>query len=809
MADKIPEVNVQRRRKGSTPSKRAEAPRRPSSIPSGGGTPSFGGGGTSGTGGGFFRTSSRKGGFCSGGLLIIALIIYFLFFRGGASLEPTPEDTGGDVFTGGQPTTIPVTRTPRPTSASAVPSDTKWLVMVYQDADDQALEQDIFIDLNEMERIGSTDNVRIVTQMDRFKGGFSGDDNWNSARRYLVTYDDNLNAIGSDLLMDLGEVNMADGDTLVDFVTWAVENYPSDKYMLILSDHGMGWPGGWSDPAPSTRDAGSAPIIIAFQEDSIFLNELEAALAKIQSNTGIEKLDLIGMDACLMSQLEVFSALQPYAHYAVASEETEPSLGWAYSAFLSLLVYDPSINTADLAANIVDTYIQQDERIVDEQARQEFLQQNAGASGFFSAYRMSAEQLAGQLEKSVTLTAVDLDNLPQLITAFNAFTFNLQEVDQQGVASARSYAQSFTSIFGNQVPPSYIDLGHFVQLATKKTGNIATLRQSANSVLEALNQVVVAEKHGADKPGATGIAIYFPNSSLYSNHMTGMQSYTILADRFTRVSLWDDFLAYHYNNRSFSADAAEPVTPPSSAITRAPGFGQITVSPIQASASSVAPGESISLSAEISGTNIGYIYLFTGLYDQASNSIFVADTDYLESPQSESLNGVTYPSWPESDTFRMNFEFEPVLFSITDGDQSVLALFNPLSYGSSAEEATYAVEGTYTFASTGEQRSAQLYFKNGQLFQVFGFKGSQTASQPSEITPQAGDTFTVSNRWLDLDASGKVSGTSYSDGETLTFSTEPFAWEQVYAPAGQYLVGFLVSDLDGNIVPAYTQIEIK
>jgi len=318
--------------------------------------------------------------------------------------------------------------------------------MVYQDADDQALEQDIFIDMNEMERIGSTDNVRIITQLDRFRGGFAGDENWNSARRYLVTYDDNLSAIGSDLLMDLGEVNMADGNTLVDFVTWAVENYPSDKYMLILSDHGMGWPGGWSDPAPASSDPGTAPLIGALQQDSIFLNELEAALAKIQSNTGIEKLDLIGMDACLMSQLEVYTALEPYAHYAVASEETEPGLGWAYSAFLSLLVYDPSINTADLAANIVDTYIQQDERIVDERARQEFLQQNSGASGFFSAYRMSAEQLAGQLEKSVTLTAVDLDNLPQLITAFNRFAFDLQGVDQQAslaLEAMRSPSRAF------------------------------------------------------------------------------------------------------------------------------------------------------------------------------------------------------------------------------------------------------------------------------------------------------------------------------------------------------------------------------
>jgi hypothetical protein len=66
--------------------------------------------------------------------------------------------------------------------------------------------------------------------------------------------------------MDLGEADMADGSTLVDFVTWTVQNYPADRYMLIMSDHGMGWPGGWSDPAPATPDQGSAPIISALQQ---------------------------------------------------------------------------------------------------------------------------------------------------------------------------------------------------------------------------------------------------------------------------------------------------------------------------------------------------------------------------------------------------------------------------------------------------------------------------------------------------------------------------------------------------------------
>ncbi len=33
----------------------------------------------------------------------------------------------------------------------------------------------------------------------------------------------------------------------LDFVTWAVSAYPADKYVLILEDHGAGWPGGWTD----------------------------------------------------------------------------------------------------------------------------------------------------------------------------------------------------------------------------------------------------------------------------------------------------------------------------------------------------------------------------------------------------------------------------------------------------------------------------------------------------------------------------------------------------------------------------------
>lgn len=801
----IPEIDVKRRRKGERPSGQASAPvrrdfgERPSGTSGGGGSTGFGGGG-----GGLIRSTGGKMGGCGIILLIVVYVILRLLFSGGGEIIQPQEYESYQ-----EPAQVSETNTPRPTRQPSMGgSDQTWLVMLYQDADDQTLEQDIFLDLNEVERVGSTDQVTIVSQIDRFRGGFNGDGDWRSTRRYLVKPDNDLNRIGSELVEDLGEANMADGNTLVDFVTWAMDAYPADRYVLILSDHGMGWPGGWSDPAPGGKDSGKAPLINAYTEDSIFLSEMDEALEMIQAKTGIEKLDLIGLDACLMSQMEVYAMLQPYAHVAVASEETEPGLGWAYAAFLGHLADDPGMDAAMLASAIVDTYIEQDQRIVDDQARSEFLRQGSSMGGFFGVPSISANQLIDQLGRNITLTAIDLNAFAELQSNFNAFAYAMQSIDQRDVAHARTYAQSYTSIFGREVPPSFIDMGHFVRLVAKQSGS-SKIQQAASNVLDALNGAIINEKHGKSKPGSTGIAIYFPNSTLYRSPYTGMQSYTALAERFSRTSLWDDFLVFHYSDRSFKVDAAEQIATSTAGVTRAPGAGKISISQITASARSVSPGGAIRMSAQISGENIGYVYLFTGLYDAQSNSIYVADTDFLESPDTQKLSEVYYPVWPDGDIFKMNFEWEPLLFSITDGSQSSLALFNPAAYGASAEDAMYVVQGVFTFANSGEQRKAELYFKDGKLFQVFGYKGDDTAGAPAEISPEIGDTFTVSQKWMELDSSGNVSKIIYEAGDTLTFSGDPFEWEQVYAPDGSYLVGFLVSDMDGNVTEAYTEVTVR
>ncbi|RPH57766.1 MAG: hypothetical protein EHM81_11110, partial [Chloroflexi bacterium] len=82
-------------------------------------------------------------------------------------------------------------------------------------------------------------------------------------------------------------------------------------------------------------------------------------------------------------------------------------------------------------------------------------------------------------------------------------------------------------------------------------------------------------------------------------------------------------------------------------------------------------------SADMTGTNIGYIYLFTGYYD----------IDFLESPDTRAVDGVYYPQWSQNQSFTLKFSWDPTIFSISDGDKTVMALFKPQQYGAAAADA--------------------------------------------------------------------------------------------------------------------------
>jgi len=185
----------------------------------------------------------------------------------------------------------------------------QWTFMVYLDAANN-LESYGIEDFLEMSSVGSTAEVAIIVLMDRISGYAATYGDWTDTRLFYVDQGDEPYDTTADEAW--GEKNMGDPQTIVDFVTWCVNNYPADKYALILWDHGGGLSGVcWDD------DNG---------DDNINLHELRNALETVYNNLGI-KIDVLGFDACLMGMIEVAYQCRDYVDYIAFSQETEGADG--------------------------------------------------------------------------------------------------------------------------------------------------------------------------------------------------------------------------------------------------------------------------------------------------------------------------------------------------------------------------------------------------------------------------------------------------------------------------------------------------
>ena len=206
-------------------------------------------------------------------------------------------------------------------------------VMVYMAADNN-LEPAALQDINEMETVGSSADVNIVVEVDTMTLPVAGS---VSTKRLRVQQDADPANVTSPALQDLGETNTATRVGITAFVAWAVANFPADRYVLILWDHGGGWDG------YATDETSGASLLTT--------EDLSQTLQDIQTQTGIRRLDMLGFDACLMATLEVAHELAPFARYFVASEELVPGQGLPYGDILGPLVADPNMSMRDFAAS--------------------------------------------------------------------------------------------------------------------------------------------------------------------------------------------------------------------------------------------------------------------------------------------------------------------------------------------------------------------------------------------------------------------------------------------------------------------------
>jgi len=253
----------------------------------------------------------------------------------------------------------------------------KWTFMVYM-AGDNTLSTAVDADLKEMRVVGSTPEVNIVAQADN--AGNRG------TRRYLIQ----KNGV-NETVIKMDETDSGSPAVLNDFILWAATAYPADHYGLILWSHGNGWQPTELDriarsvnsPRYNSREltprsaSHFGKTLFRTTWEKVFqLPTAELRAICVDDGTGHsldtielgnvlnaarqvlgQPIDLLGMDACLMSNLEVAYQAKPYVLYLVASEETEPGDGWPYDVVLEKLTGNPDIPTKELAACIVGSYV--------------------------------------------------------------------------------------------------------------------------------------------------------------------------------------------------------------------------------------------------------------------------------------------------------------------------------------------------------------------------------------------------------------------------------------------------------------------
>ena len=120
------------------------------------------------------------------------------------------------------------------------------------------------------------------------------------------------------------EPDMGDPETLRDFITWGMAEFPAQRYCLIMKDHGM--QDTWRKEAlPPLRDG----MIDDSNGNTLYTCELLRALDQAGQQSGSE-LDVVVFDACLYAMAEIAYAIRHNATYMVASEEITFVNGFPY-----------------------------------------------------------------------------------------------------------------------------------------------------------------------------------------------------------------------------------------------------------------------------------------------------------------------------------------------------------------------------------------------------------------------------------------------------------------------------------------------
>jgi hypothetical protein len=321
----------------------------------------------------------------------------------------------------------------------------------------------------------------------------------------------------------VSETDTASPATLFDFISWAREYFRAERYMVILSGHGAGTEDDFllKDEHPT---------------DSLSIPRLGNVFEAVQKSLTM-KVDILGMDVCLMSMVEVCYQLNGLVEYLVASESFSPAAGWPYGQLLTKLQEKKDDDTEVVASSMVGEFI-----------------------GFYNDYVISG--------LSVDQAVLKVSASDSLVTAVKNFTqtttgWLTDQSFRDAIILAHWEAQSYNGEL-------FVDLR---DLCERLQARYPKAKAVCRAVTDAIDEVVLESCFtGVENQFSNGVSIYFPWSEV-------APSYARLA--FAKQAGWNEFLREYVertrrNPRGFTESGREllnfaPDVPPKGASASSSG----------------------------------------------------------------------------------------------------------------------------------------------------------------------------------------------------------------------------------------------
>lgn len=347
--------------------------------------------------------------------------------------------------------------------------------------------------INIHEMAGSNDDINQVILTD-------GDKEGDIKRYYIVN--EKTDKIKSPYISTVREKDTASYSTLSSFIKWGFNNYPGQTKILDINSHGVGFSGIVFDNTSDTR---------------LSIPDFAKAI-----KTGVGKVDILNLDACLMSSVEVVYELKDLCEIIVSSEDNTLRTGMKYVRYLPEILKNSKNNT-----QIAEAILEKSDRIG--------AIENDGKKGVKNA----------DVPTISAIRASDVDRLVYHLNTLSRMLLNRLDIYKDGIkagiANTHPLEANSTNFFDGGQRDLYEVIAR-IEIELNKQKSFSTsdieIKQAIQTVREDANRAIIRARNHKDEKWAEGIAINISPDSIKTERYK--------SNKFAKDNLWDDLILQVY-----------------------------------------------------------------------------------------------------------------------------------------------------------------------------------------------------------------------------------------------------------------------